>query len=218
LREYGHLAAAIDPLGHPAPGDPSLDFAFHGLAEDDLHWLRDAAETGRFRPPAAPLNATTLLERLTQVEVFEHFLQRAFPGKTRFSIEGLDVMVPMLDEIVGAAVEQKISALLIGMAHRGRLNVLAHVLHKPYAQMLAEFKDPLDLGTFNVRDYLGYTGDVKYHAGACRIVSADTEMEGETTTVDVDMAPNPSHLEHVNPVVEGMARAAGTFVDQPAPL
>ncbi|MBX3053033.1 MAG: 2-oxoglutarate dehydrogenase E1 component [Caldilineaceae bacterium] len=266
LREYGHLAAAIDPLGRPAPGDPSLDLAFHGLREENLYqlpaflvggpcgencenahqaladlrriytgstgfdydhlripaereWLRDAAETGRFRPPAAPINATALLERLTQVEVFEHFLHRTFPGKTRFSIEGLDVMVPMLDELVGAAVEQEISSLLIGMAHRGRLNVLAHVLNKPYAQMLAEFKDPLDPGTFNVRDYLGYTGDVKYHAGACRIVSADTDMDadGEMTRVAVDLAPNPSHLEHVNPVVEGMARAAGTFVDAAGP-
>ena len=268
LREYGHLAAAIDPLGRPAPGDPSLDFAFHGLREADLHrlpatlvggpcgekcdtahealtelrqiytgssgydydhlripaereWLRDAAETGRFRPPATTVNATALLERLTQVEVFEHFLQRTFPGKTRFSIEGLDVMVPMLDEIVGAAVEQKISALLIGMAHRGRLNVLAHVLNKPYTQMLAEFKDPLDPGTFNVRDYLGYTGDVKYHAGASRIVSVDTDMgadaNGAMTTVTVGLAPNPSHLEHVNPVVEGMARAAGTFVNEAGP-
>ena len=264
LREYGHLAAAIDPLGRPAPGDPSLDFAFHGIRDEDLRhlpaslvggpcgescanahaaladlrrvytgstgydydhlripaereWLRDAAESGRFRPPVAPLNPTALLERLTQVEVFEHFLHRTFPGKTRFSIEGLDVMVPMLDEIVGAAVEQEISSLLIGMAHRGRLNVLAHILNKPYAQMLAEFKDPLDPGTFNVRDYLGYTGDVKYHAGACRIVSADAQMEGESVGVSVDMAPNPSHLEHVNPVVEGMARAAGTFVEQPGP-
>lgn len=264
LREYGHLAAAIDPLGRPAPGDPSLDFAFHGLREEYLHelpaslvggpcgekcdsahesladlrrvycsstgydydhlripaereWLRDAAETGRFRPPATPVNGTALLERLTQVEVFEHFLHRTFPGKTRFSIEGLDVMVPMLDELVGAAVEQEISSLLIGMAHRGRLNVLAHVLNKPYAQMLAEFKDPLDVGTFNVRDYLGYTGDVKYHAGASRIVAEDTDLDGEVTTVAVGMAPNPSHLEHVNPVVEGMARAAGTFVDQPGP-
>lgn len=268
LREYGHLAAAIDPLGRPAPGDPSLDFAFHGIREEDLYhlpaslvggpcgehcenahdaltdlrrvycsttgydydhlripaereWLRDAAESGRFRPPAAPINGTNLLERLTQVEVFEHFLHRTFPGKTRFSIEGLDVMVPMLDEIVGAAVEQEISSLLIGMAHRGRLNVLAHILNKPYDQMLAEFKDPLDVGTFNVRDYLGYTGDVKYHAGAHRIVSADTDMgasaNGEMTNVAIGMAPNPSHLEHVNPVVEGMARAAGTFVDQPGP-
>ena len=264
LREYGHLAAAIDSLGRPAPGDPSLDFAFHGIREEELHglpaslvggpcgescanahaaladlrrvycsatgydydhlripaereWLRDAAESGRFRPPATPVNGPALLERLTQVEVFEHFLHRTFPGKTRFSIEGLDVMVPMLDELVGAAVEQEISALLIGMAHRGRLNVLAHVLNKPYDQMLAEFKDPLDVGTFNVRDYLGYTGDVKYHAGASRIVAEDTDMDGEMTTVTVGMAPNPSHLEHVNPVVEGMARAAGTFVDQPGP-
>lgn len=264
IREYGHLAAQIDPLGRPTPGEPSLDPAFHGVSEADLQalppslvdgptadgaahaaetiarlrqvysgsigydydhlripeereWLRQAAESGRFRPPQMPVNQRALLERLTQVEVFEQFLQRTFPGKTRFSIEGLDVMVPVLDEIVGAAVRQKISAVLIGMAHRGRLNVLAHVLNKPYRQMLAEFKDPVQGDLLSAQDSLGYTGDVKYHAGANRCVAADEEVEGKTVEVDVSMAPNPSHLEHVNPVVEGMARAAGTFVDEPGP-
>jgi 2-oxoglutarate dehydrogenase E1 component len=254
IREYGHLAAQLDPLGGRPPGDPTLDPATHGVTEDDLRqlpaslvggpvgertatayeaiqelrriyshrmgydydhlrlpeereWLRDAAETGRFCPPTMPINEVGILERLTQVEVFEHFLNRTFPGKTRFSIEGLDTMVPILDEIVGAAVEQQIQWVLIGMAHRGRLNVLAHVLNKPYPQMLAEFKDPVSIQTFTNRDYLGYTGDVKYHAGANRCVPGE-----DAPDVEITMAPNPSHLEHVNPVVEGMARAAGTFV------
>ena len=88
-----------------------------------------------------------LLDRLTQVEAFERFLHRAFQAKTRFSIEGLDMMVPILDEIIGDAAEAGVGSMLIGMAHRGRLNVMAHVLNKPYAQILAEFKDPLHART-----------------------------------------------------------------------
>ena len=84
-----------------------------------------------------------LLKLLTNVETFERFLHRTFPGKTRFSIEGLDLLVPMLDEIVCAAGQDGLPSILLGMAHRGRLNVLAHILNKPYAQILAEFKDPV---------------------------------------------------------------------------
>src|SRR5712692_5634616 len=94
------------------------------------------------------------------------------------------------------------------MAHRGRLNVLAHILNKPYAQILAEFKDPVAPRKF--RDDLGWTGDVKYHSGARR-----ASFDGAAVNLNVTVAPNPSHLEAVNPVVEGMARAAGTRVDQP---
>jgi 2-oxoglutarate dehydrogenase E1 component len=181
----------------------------HLRLPEEREWLRNAAESGRFCPPTHPINELGILERLTQVEVFEHFLNRTYPGKTRFSIEGLDMMVPMLDELVGAAVDQRIHWVLLGMAHRGRLNVLAHVLNKPYAQMLAEFKDPVSSHTFTTNDYLGYTGDVKYHAGANRCVPGEGAPD-----VEITMAPNPSHLEHVNPVVEGMARAAGTYVEE----
>lgn len=175
----------------------------------EREWLRQAAESRRFRPPHDPCNPQWLLKRLTQVETFELFLHRIYPGKTRFSIEGLDMMVPILDEMIGAAAESGIYNTLLGMAHRGRLNVLAHLLHKPYEKILAEFKDP-EQGSYTTREYLGWTGDVKYHAGARRAVK-----EGEPIELVITMAPNPSHLEHVNPVVEGMARAAGTYVDQP---
>ncbi|MCG3208987.1 MAG: 2-oxoglutarate dehydrogenase E1 component [Anaerolineae bacterium] len=258
IREYGHLAARLDPLGTPPPGDPALAEDYHGLTADLLRqlpasviggpaaaraanaleavtalrriysttigydydhirepaerqWLRHAAESRQFRPVYNSSQQIALLEQLTQVEAFERFLQRTFPGKTRFSIEGLDMMVPMLTEIIGAAADSKIRAFLIGMAHRGRLNVLAHVLRKPYAQILAEFKDPV-ARLVTVSQYLGFTGDVKYHAGALRAV-----RNGDENRLVVSMAPNPSHLEHVNPIVAGMARAAGSKVDQPGP-
>jgi 2-oxoglutarate dehydrogenase E1 component len=257
IREYGHLAAHLDPLGSEPPDDPSLHLDDYGLTEEEMRqmpadpvggplakesksaweaiqklrevysattgydydhlrnpnerdWLRNVAESRQFRPPNDPINPTALLERLTQVEGFEQFLQRTFPGKTRFSIEGLDMMVPLLDEIVGEAAEDGIYAILLGMAHRGRLNVMAHLLCKPYETMLLEFKDPLSSNLETAREEVGWTGDVKYHAGARRSM-----QEGDTLDLVISIAPNPSHLEHVNPVVEGMARAAGTFTDEP---
>ena len=177
---------------------------------EERRWLRQAAEEGRFRAPADPISPVALLERLTQVEVFERFLQRAFPGKTRFSIEGLDMLVPILDEVIGEAAEAGTRNILIGMAHRGRLNVMAHVLNKPYAQILAEFKEPISSRSF--REDMAWTGDVKYHAGARRAMKG-----GRAVEVVVSMPPNPSHLEAIDPVVEGMARAAGTVVDSPGP-
>jgi 2-oxoglutarate dehydrogenase E1 component len=170
---------------------------------EERHWLRQAAEEGRFRAPADPTNPLALLERLTQVEAFERFLHRTFPGKTRFSLEGLDMLVPILDEVIGESGEAGTHSILIGMAHRGRLNVMAHVLCKPYEQILAEFKDPLS--SRNFREDMAWTGDVKYHAGAHRAIEDGREM-----ALEVSMPPNPSHLEAVDPIVEGMARAAGT--------
>src|SRR3954463_5945646 len=182
----------------------------HVFVPDERHWLRQAAEEGRFRAPADPISPVALLERLTQGEVFERFLQRAFPGKTRFSIEGLDMLVPILDEVIGEAAEAGTRNILIGMAHRGRLNVMAHVLNKPYAQILAEFKEPLSSRSF--REDMAWTGDVKYHAGARRAMKG-----GRAVELVVSMPPNPSHLEAIDPVVEGMARAAGTVVDSAGP-
>jgi 2-oxoglutarate dehydrogenase E1 component len=176
----------------------------HVFVPEERDWLRHAAESGRFRPPAQPVNEADVLDRLSQVEAFEQFLHRAFPGKTRFSIEGLDMLIPVLDTILDGAAGAGESDVLIGMAHRGRLNVLAHVLSKPYVQILAEFKDPVQ-GRAAYKIDLGWAGDVKYHAGA----------ERNLKSLTVSMAPNPSHLEFVNPVVAGMARAAGTTVDGP---
>ncbi len=183
----------------------------HVFVPDERQWLRQAVESGQFRPPVDPINGVELLDRITEVETFERFLHRTFPGKTRFSIEGLDLMVPIIDEIIHDAAEGGVQHVMIAMAHRGRLNVLAHILQKPYTQILAEFKDPLLKDRLRVD--LGWMGDVKYHAGA-RI---EAQPEGLPKQVVISMPPNPSHLEAVDPVLNGMARAAATSVDQPGP-
>ena len=170
-------------------------------------WLYQAAESGRFRMPP---DETKLLERLTQVEAFELFLHRLYPGKTRFSVEGLDMLIPMLDEIVGAAARETICAILVGMAHRGRLNVLTHVLQKPYGEIFAEFRDPK--GRATTWDELGWTGDVKYHMGGYK-----SPKKGQKADLVIRMPANPSHLEAVNPFILGMARAADEGVDAPGP-
>ncbi len=178
---------------------------------DERVWLREAVESGQFRPPHDPIDGVELLDRITQVDTFERFLQRTFPGKTRFSIEGLDMMLPILDEIIHDAAEGGVQHVMIAMAHRGRLNVLAHILQKPYTQILAEYKDPIF--SKQLRVDLGWMGDVKYHAGA-RI---EARPDGLPKSVVISMPPNPSHLETVDPVLNGMARATATSVDRPGP-
>ena len=195
---------AIDRLRRVYCSTTGFDYA-HVFVPEEREWLRTAAESGRFLPPMDPNSTAALLDRITQVEVFERFLQRTFPGKTRFSVEGVDMLVPILDEIICGAADRGTRHTMIGMAHRGRLNVLAHILQKPYPQILAEFKDPVTNHRMELG--LGWMGDVKYHAGA-RTSSPRGEMH-------VTVAPNPSHLEAVDPVVVGMARAAGTVADGP---
>ena len=198
---------AIEVLRSIYCGTIGYDYG-HVRVPEERDWLFQAAETGRFRPPAQQVDGKKLLERLTQVEAFEVFLHRLYPGKTRFSIEGLDMLIPMLDEIIANAVQENICVALIGMAHRGRLNLLAHILQKPYSQILAEFVDPQ--GRATTWDELGWTGDVKYHMGAYRSPRRDQKVD-----MLIHMPPNPSHLEMVDPVVAGMARAANTKVDVP---
>jgi 2-oxoglutarate dehydrogenase E1 component len=197
---------AIEKLRRVYCSSTGFDYS-HIFVPEERDWLRHAAESGRFLPPLDPASTEALLDRITQVEVFERFLQRTFPGKTRFSLEGLDMLVPALDEIISGAADTGARHAVIGMAHRGRLNVLAHILEKPYSQILAEFKDPVLAERLRID--LGWMGDVKYHAGA-----RTSSPQGHTF---VTMPPNPSHLEAVNPVVVGMARAAGTYSDEPGP-
>lgn len=202
--------AAIQALRVIYMGHIGYDYG-HIQLPDERDWLRYAAENGTYRPPQDPIDEINLLDRLSQVEAFEQFLHRTFPGKTRFSIEGLDILVPMLDVLVESSAETGICTLLIGMAHRGRLNVLAHILGKPYQRILTEFKDPVS--HFPTRDELGWSGDVKYHKGAMRAVRSGQEE----VKLLISMPPNPSHLEHIDPVLVGMARAAGSKVDDPGP-
>lgn len=168
-------------------------------------WLRDAVGLHLYQQKLSPAVSRALLQRLTQVEVFERYLQQVYPAQKRFSLEGTDVLVCMLDEIVREAVESGSQEVIIGMAHRGRLNVLAHVLEKPYAAIFSEFDHPKHHDGIPLTDSFGHgwTGDVKYHLGAEHILG-----EGASVMLKVILAPNPSHLEFVNPVIEGMARAS----------
>jgi 2-oxoglutarate dehydrogenase E1 component len=179
-------------------------YDYHHLTSfAERSWLRKAIESGRFGQPLAPERRRALLERLTQVEGFEKFLHRTFFGQKRFSIEGTDAMVPMLDEVIRDAAASGARDVIVGMAHRGRLNVLTHVLGKPYPLMMAGFvsaqKAPAADDQQNTDEF---SGDVKYHMGW------EDEREVEGRPIRVSLSPNPSHLEFVNPVVVGMTRAA----------
>jgi len=179
----------------------------HIYDSNERKWLREVIETGKYRSPAANLNKLRILNSLTQVEMFEKFLHRIFPGKFRFSIEGVDMLVPMLNELLGHSAQSGIHHIILGMAHRGRLNVMHHVMNKKYKDTLIKFKDPVLQRDF--RDDMGWTGDVKYHEAAHRSVK-----NGKPISMVIGLAPNPSHLESVNPVIQGMARAAGTQSDK----
>jgi len=166
-------------------------------------WLHAAIESGSYHKPLDPDEQRALLGRLAEVEGFERYLRRAFLGQKQFSIEGLDVMVPMLDEAIALAADEGAHEVVLGMAHRGRLNVLAHVLGRPYETILREFEGERTLEAV-VADPEGGTGDVKYHLGA---EGSRTTPAGEIT---LTLASNPSHLEAVDPVVQGRTRAEQT--------
>ncbi|HYV98369.1 MAG TPA: multifunctional oxoglutarate decarboxylase/oxoglutarate dehydrogenase thiamine pyrophosphate-binding subunit/dihydrolipoyllysine-residue succinyltransferase subunit, partial [Gemmatimonadaceae bacterium] len=250
LRNFGHLAATLDPLGSEPVGDPSLDPARLGLTPEIMAripaevlriyvqgqtladalpqlratycgtmayevehigshqervWLRQVIESGEHRKPLSADGKKQLLARLTAVEALERFLHKAYLGQKRFSIEGLDMTVPMLDftiELAGAHGTRKAT---IGMAHRGRLNVLAHVVNVPYETILAEFEGGRREESPETEGGTAGTGDVKYHHGAEGVYRTSTGKD-----VAVTLSPNPSHLEAVNPVVEGRARADQT--------
>jgi 2-oxoglutarate dehydrogenase E1 component len=166
-------------------------------------WLRTVIESRRYHKQLDTDDKRRLLERLTEVEGFERYLRRAFLGQKQFSVEGLDVLVPMLDEAIALSAEEGGHEVVLGMAHRGRLNVLAHVLGRPYETILREFEGERTLEAV-AADPEGGTGDVKYHLGAAGTRSTPS---GEIT---VTLASNPSHLEAVDPVVEGRTRAEQT--------
>src|ERR1019366_6270318 len=161
LRTHGHLAASLDPLGSTPPGDPALDPQAIGLttvlmaqipstllhiyvpgatlAEAFPH-LREKIEGGAFRQPLSPQEQRALLTRLIEVDTLERFMHKTYLGHHQFSIEGIDMAVPMLDEMIRLSAAGGAREVVVGMAHRGRLNVLAHNLGRPYEMIFAEFE------------------------------------------------------------------------------
>ncbi len=166
-------------------------------------WLRQAIESGRFRQPSDPEERRALLRRLSEAEGFEQYLRRSFLGQKQFSLEGLESLVPMLDETVSLAAAGGAHEVVIGMAHRGRLNALVHTVGRSYHEILREFEGERSADALVV-DPEGGSGDVKYHLPASGTRLTDS---GE---IDVVIVPNPSHLEAADPVVEGRARAEQT--------
>jgi len=164
-------------------------------------WLRDYIETGMHFVQLAPARARNVLERLTKVETFERFLRKTYIGAKTFSIEGLDAMVPMLEELVSLLAADGVRTAVLGMAHRGRLATIAHVVNRPYEDILAEFEAATQRGEDKTGDI---TGDVKYHHGATGTYASPSGP------INVALANNPSHLEAVDGVVEGRTRALQT--------
>ena len=167
-------------------------------------WLRDKIESGAFRKPLTNDEATALLRRLTMVDSLERFMHKAYLGQKQFSIEGLDMTVPMLDEMIQLSAANGAREVVIGMAHRGRLNVLAHNLGRAYETIWREFEGASSIEAVTTIPQ-GGTGDVKYHHGA-----QGTYQLPDDSSVIVRLESNPSHLEYVSPVVEGATRAVQT--------
>jgi 2-oxoglutarate dehydrogenase E1 component len=192
------VAAVLRRLGDTYSG--YIGYEFEHLEDPErVRWLWDQVESGVHTTPLTTEEQVRLLQRLTEVEGFEQFLHRAYLGQKRFSIEGTDMLVPMLDLALSEASNDGCRAVVLGMAHRGRLNVLRHIINISPKTILRTFGEIKARG--GVLAVAG-TGDVKYHHGA----------EGELrlpdgSVIQILLAPNPSHLEFVNPVVIGMTRA-----------
>ncbi len=197
-----NAAEAIQRLRDRYTSTLAFDYDHVQIAEE-REWLHDAAESGRYDVKLDEKEKKKLLDRLTQVEVFEQFLHKTYPGQKRFSVEGNDILIPMLDQVIDDAASIGAREVAMGMAHRGRLNVLTHILSKPYGAIISAFEGNRGKEMEPFRSLR--SGDVKYHLGARLSKNAET---GERLKVPVVLAPNPSHLEAVNPVVLGMARAA----------
>jgi 2-oxoglutarate decarboxylase len=167
-------------------------------------WLREHIEAGSFREPLTNDESRWLLRRLVKVDALERFMHKAYLGQHQFSIEGLDMAVPMVDELIKLSAAHGGKEVVVGMAHRGRLNVLAHNLGRPYDTIFAEFEGASTLEAVTTIPQ-GGTGDVKYHHG-----TQGSYDLGNGETIRVNLESNPSHLEYVYPVVEGATRAAQT--------
>ncbi|WP_405552878.1 multifunctional oxoglutarate decarboxylase/oxoglutarate dehydrogenase thiamine pyrophosphate-binding subunit/dihydrolipoyllysine-residue succinyltransferase subunit [Streptomyces sp. NBC_01171] len=164
-------------------------------------WIQDRVE----RPHSKPEREEQLriLRRLNAAEAFETFLQTKYVGQKRFSLEGGESVIPLLDAVIDSAAESRLDEVVIGMAHRGRLNVLANIVGKSYAQIFREFEGNLDPKSMHG------SGDVKYHLGA---EGTFTGLDGEQ--IAVSLVANPSHLEAVDPVLEGVARAKQDIINK----
>ena len=219
FRRWGYLAASLDPLGFfSPPPQPELEdpgeldsearrIYCQTIGADFMHvadperrkWIAQRMEI----PSAAKSDRERILDRLIRTELFEQTLQARFVGTKRYSIEGLAVLIPLLDQIVEASSASGVEQLVLAMSHRGRLNAMVHIVGRPPAEIFADFED------VDPRSVLG-GGDVKYHVGA----TGEYRTPGGRT-VDIHLASNPSHLEAVDPVAMGRTRSKQARIGQP---
>ncbi len=197
------LAEALPNLRQTYCGTIAYEIE-HISSHKQRMWLREQIESGAFRQPLGAEARTALLKRLIEVDALERFMHKAYLGQHQFSIEGLDMTVPMLDELIQLTAGRGGEEVVIGMAHRGRLNVLAHNLGRSYDTIFAEFEGASTLEAVTTIPQ-GGTGDVKYHHG-----TQGSYALPDGGTIRVNLESNPSHLEYVSPVVEGATRAAQT--------
>ena len=174
----------------------------HILDRDERSWLQDRLEAGMPKPTNA--EQKYILQKVNAAEAFENFLQTKYVGQKRFSLEGAETLIPLLDSIIDTAAGQDLDEVVIGMPHRGRLNVLFNIVGKPLADIFGEFDGNYKGGQ------LGGSGDVKYHLGS---EGHHLQMFGDGE-IKVTLAANPSHLEAVDPVMEGIARAKQDILDK----
>ena len=175
----------------------------HIMDPEQRRWIQQRVEQPHTKPPRE--EQLRILLKLNQAEAFETFLQTKFVGQKRFSLEGGETTIPLIDEICEAAAEAELDEVTMGMAHRGRLNVLANIVGKKYSQIFREFE-----GNIDPRTVQG-SGDVKYHLGA-----EGEFVAGSGARIKVSVAANPSHLEAVDPVLEGIARAKQDMLNRGA--
>jgi 2-oxoglutarate dehydrogenase E1 component len=173
----------------------------HIQGPEERRWIQDRIEIKYTKPD--PDEQKHILNRLNAAEAFETFLQTKFVGQKRFSLEGGESLIPLLDAVLQSSAEAGLDEMVIGMAHRGRLNVLANIVGKPYEKIFNEFEGQMD-----PRSAHG-SGDVKYHLGQ---TGKYTTPDGEHATT-VSVVANPSHLEAVDPVLEGIVRAKQDRLD-----
>jgi 2-oxoglutarate dehydrogenase E1 component len=194
-KERATLRECLDVLRETYCGTVGVEYMY--IADPERKdWLQDRMEAVRNRLTLDAAARRRVLDKLLAAESFERFLHARYIGHKRFSLEGCEALIPLLDRVLSDAAGAGVVEAVIGMSHRGRLNVLANIVGKPLAQIFSEFEGHVD------PESIQGSGDVKYHLGA---VGRHQAPDGRA--LDVRLAPNPSHLEWVNPVVEGMARA-----------
>ena len=193
-RTQATLREMVDILRETYCGKIGAEYMYIQRPEEKI-WLQERMESPELSYISKE-EKLRILDNLTRGEEFEHFLDRRFIGQKRFSLEGAETTISVLAELADLCAEHDAHEMVVGMAHRGRLNVLANILGKPLGQIFSEFEGNIDPASAQG------SGDVKYHLGASGVHRAPSGKE-----VVVSLAANPSHLEAVNPVVEGMVRA-----------